>query len=186
MAMKSKIAYLLFLFLATTLLSCASAQPFTTEATVVQPAGSSFASEELQIDTSALDTEQLYSDQNILLYLPAPANMASISGDHGSIQTVILAPAISKGSVIRVIPVALMEFNNGDTVGTIVVSIPADPSLQVIKSPSLQQLQMNYPGVMDILSIWFTNAYSDRLPTLSAIRDEKEAERHIKQLLHIQ
>lgn len=184
--MKFKFTYFLLLFLASTVLSCATAQPFTTEATVVQPAGSSIAPDENESETSAPDTTQLYSNQNILLYLPAPANMATISGDSGTIQTIILAPAISKGSVIEVRPVALMEFNNGDITSVIVVSIPADPSLQVIKSPSLQQLQLNYPGVMDILSIWFTNAYSDRLPELSAIRDEKEAERQIKRLLHIQ
>ena len=184
--MKFKFTYLMLLFLSSTLLSCATAQPFTTEATIVQPAGSSFAPEEVQPDSSVSDPEQLYSDQNILLYLPAPANIASIPGDYGTIQTVILAPAISQGSVINVIPVALMEFTNGETASQIIISIPADPSLQVIKSPSLQQLQLNYPGVMEILSIWFTNAYSDRLPELSAIRDEKEAERHIKQILGIQ
>ncbi|REL39183.1 hypothetical protein DYD21_04300 [Rhodohalobacter sp. SW132] len=179
--MKFKIPSILLLLFSLSFFSCASAQTFTTEAIIHQPAGSSITVEVGNQTESAENRDQpLYSGDDVLLYLPAPANIGFIQSPGGSVETVILAPAIRADSEIEIIPIAMMEFGASDRIQRVILSIPADPSLQVIKSPSMQQLRLNYPGVIEILTTWFTNAYSDRITELLDVKDEKKTVQYLK------
>ena len=180
MDMKSRIPLLLMLSFCT--LSCASAQMRSLTATVQQPAGSVvLPSAEPDSSHASQDSDQpLYSSGDVLLYIPAPANLATYDAAGDIVDVAILAPRLSKGRY-EVIPIGLMEFDGTSGIQHIVIAIP-DPSIQIIKSPSLEQLQLNYPGVVDILSIWFENAYSDRQSELVSIKDEQDAIKFLESL----
>jgi len=86
-----------------------------------------------------------------------------------------MGPRLSNGQVYDILLIGLMEFGESDGVTQRILAIPANASFQTIKSPSLKQLQFNYPGVIEILSTWFVNAYSDRRSEYLGVKDEKEA-----------
>ena len=182
MVMKSRIPLLLMLSFCT--LSCASAQMHSLTATVQQPAGSVVLPSAEPDSTNAPQhrAHPLYSSEDVLLYLPAPANLATYDASRDIIDVAILAPRLSKSSRYEVIPVGLMEFDGSSGIQHIIIAIPSDPSIQTIKSPSLEQLQLNYPGVVDILSIWFENAFSDRQTELVEIKDEQAAIKFLESL----
>jgi len=182
MGMKSRIPLLLLLSFCT--LSCVSAQMRSLTATVQQPAGSVIlpSAEPDSTHASQDRIQPLYSSGDVLLYLPAPANLATYDAAGDIVDIAILSPRLSKGLSYEVIPIGLMEFDGTSGIQHIVIAIPSDPSIQIIKSPSLEQLQLNYPGVVDILSIWFENAYSDRQSELVSIKDEQDAIKFLESL----
>lgn len=155
-----------------------SAQDHNFTATVLQPAGSVIlpsAQPDLQ-ETIQTRKQPLYNADDVLLYLPAPANIAkSITSSGKQIEVIIMGPRLSNGQVYDILPIGLMEFGESDGMNQRILAIPANASFQTIKSPSLKQLQFNYPGVIEILSIWFVNAYSDRRSEYLGVKDEKEA-----------
>ena len=155
-----------------------SAQNHAFTATVLQPAGSVIlpsAHPGLRGTVQARN-QPLYSANDVLLYLPAPANIAeSISAEGERIEVIIMGPRLSKNHEYDILPIGLMEFEEGDGVNQKVLAIPVNASFQTIKSPSLKQLQFNYPGVIEILSTWFVNAYGDRRSEYLGVKDEKEA-----------
>lgn len=166
------------------LAGCATAQMYEITATVQQPAGSVVvpAAEPDMVELSEEDLQPLYSREDVLLYLPAPANLASYTISGKTVDVIILGPRLSKGLSFELLPVGLMEFAVSDRVQRKVIAIPSDPSLQTIKSPSLEQLRMNYPGVLEILTTWFENAYGDQQIKLTAIKNEREAVQYLENL----
>jgi len=155
-----------------------SAQVHNFTATVLQPAGSvtlPSAQPDLQ-ETIQTRKQPLYNADDVLLYLPAPANIAkSITSSGKQIEVIIMGPRLSNGQVYDILPIGLMEFEESDGMNQRILAIPANASFQTIKSPSLKQLQLNYPGVIEILSTWFVNAYSDRRSEYLGVKDEKDA-----------
>jgi len=124
----------------------------------------------------------LYSSGDVLLYLPAPVNLATVTSAGDQVDVVILGPRLSKGISYDLLPIGLMEFSSGNHIQRKILAIPGDPSLQTIKSPSLEQLQLNYPGVIEILATWFENAYSDQQPDFLGVKDEREAVQFLQSL----
>lgn len=175
---------LLILLLCFITVEAAPAQTQSYTTIIQQPAGSVIlptAEPDLQ-DTIKAREQPLYTADDVLLYLPAPANIAeSISRNGKQIKVIILGPRLSKNRDYEILPIGLMEFKEGDSVNQRVLAIPANPSLQTIKSPTLEQLQFNYPGVIEILSIWFVNAYGDRQSKYLGLKDEREAQKLFQQ-----
>lgn len=171
----SNLLTLLFCFFAAGA-ALAQGQSFT--ATVLQPAGSVIlpTSEPDLLEIIQARKQPLYSSDDVLLYLPAPANIAkSITSTGKQVEVIIMGPRLSNGQVYDILPIGLMEFEESNGLNQRVLAIPVNASLQTIKSPSLQQLQLNYPGVIEILSTWFENAYGDRQSEYLGVKDEKEA-----------
>ena len=162
-------------------MSCASSGQTVTDAVVTTPAGSNldFAGN----STSDDDLVRNYTGDDVILYLPFPANMAIVTGASGEIDVVLLSPSITTGTELSVLPIGVMQLLvRGERVDKL-IAVPADPSLRVIKSPSLEQLRLNYPGVIEILEIWFKNSDGEGMTEVLHIGDEKEAERRLREIL---
>ena len=169
-------------FILLSFMSCASSGQTVTDAVVTTPAGSNldFAGSSTSDDD---DIVRNYTGDDVILYLPFPANMATISGSSGEIDVVLLSPSITTGTELSVLPIGVMQLLvRGERVDKL-IAVPADPSLRVIKSPSLEQLRLNYPGVIEILEIWFKNSDGEGMTEVLHIGDEKEAERRLREIL---
>lgn len=176
--------HLFLLLFSLCMVTGAAAQADKITATVNMAAGSvllSSADHETS-ETANLQDRPLLTTENILLYLPAPANIAGgITASGQQMDVIILGPRLTEGTTYDIIPVGVMEFDEDSSVVKRVLAIPANPSLQTIKSPTLEQLQLNYPGVIEILTIWFENAFTDRQSTFLGLLDERAATQVIRQ-----
>lgn len=156
----------------------AAAQADRITATVNQPAGSVLlpSADHESSDTISPSTQPLYTAENVLLYLPAPANFAvGFTASGNQVDVIILGPRLSKEAGYEILPIGVMEFDKDSGVTSRILAIPANPSFQTIKSPTLEQLRLNYPGVIEILTIWFENAFADRQSTVTGLLDEQAA-----------
>lgn len=171
---------LLLLFITLTIfVGCATARQVEITAEVVTPAGSA-----IYFDSDS-ETPQNYSNENVILYLPFPANLGVISSEHDEhqLQVLILSPSFKNGTILDITPIGVFEIIERGKLQNLILAIPADPKLQVIKSPTLDQLRINYSGVIEILEIWIANHRGENSIEIKALHDEQKATKTINDFL---
>lgn len=176
--------FLLSLLFSVCITTGATAQLNKMTATVHQPAGSILLPSAARESTDTLTPQNrpLYTAEDVFLYLPVPANIAgSITEDGTQVDVIVLGPRLTRGAEYEIIPVGVMEFDEDNGIKQRVLAIPANPSFQTIKSPTLEQLRLNYPGVIEILILWFENAFGNRQSNFLSLKDEQDSLRLFRQ-----
>ncbi len=171
---------LLLLFIMLTIfVGCASARQTQVNTEVITPAGSA-----IYFDADS-ESPQNYSNENAILYLPFPANLGVINSVHNGQQlhVLILSPSLKSGTFLNITPLGAFEIVERGESRDLILAIPADPKLQVIKSPTLDQLRLNYSGVIEILEIWIANHKGENSIAIKALHDEQKATKILNDLL---
>jgi inorganic pyrophosphatase len=119
------------------------------------------------------DDRRFYIDESagaggIIDFLPCPGNfgfvpgtfMDPVMGGNGEpLKILVIAESLPTGTVMEVIPLLVLYFNDYSTghrlVVPIIISIPASHRHQVIGAFDYEELFENYPGLVDILIEWF-------------------------------
>lgn len=106
----------------------------------------------------SLDSRQ---QKRIVNYLPYPANYGMIpqtwlppeqGGDNDPLDVFLLGPSVERGSVIEARLVGVMRvLDKGENDDKLIAVDPNGPFKNVT---SFQQLQDDYPGVLEILETW--------------------------------
>lgn len=114
--------------------------------------------------------------ERIIAFLPYPANYGFVpstesrlaeGGDGDHLDVLVLAESMATGTVVEAIPVAILKLLDEGENDYKIICVPADIELQIIKADGLEDLRQNYPAIIDILEMWFTNYDSrDRLEVL--------------------
>lgn len=110
----------------------------------------------------------------VIDYLAYPANYGMIprtmlareqGGDGHPLDVVVLGPALSRGSVVSVRPVAVLRLlDDGKRDDKILAVRTAGPLSDIT---TFNDLESGYPGLTDIIRIWFTS-YKDTVPLETA------------------
>lgn len=99
-----------------------------------------------------------------VVYLPYPGNYGMVprtllskskGGDGDPLDVVLLAPALPRGSMIMVKPIALMYLYDRGEIDHKIVAVSADSPLASIDN--LYALESHHPGITSILALWFAN-----------------------------
>lgn len=159
--------------------ACTTARQLEVSTEVVTPAGSA-----IYFDADS-ETLQNYSNENTILYLPFPANLGVINSLHNEqkLHVFILSPSLKSGTILNITPVGAFEIVERGELRNLILAIPADPKLQVIKSPTLDQLRLNYSGVIEILEIWIANHQGENSIEIKALHDEQKATKILNDFL---
>ena len=111
------------------------------------------------IENGNLEWEFKKAEPRIVNYLPYPGNYGSVpqtlGGDGDPIDVIILGQAVARGEVVGFTPIGLMEMIDGGEEDYKIIATMANSPLAHINS--LVQLEEEYPGVKDIIEIWFSN-----------------------------
>lgn len=138
----------------------------TVNAVIEIPAGTNEKWEISKTDSSVVNWEFKKAQPRIVHYLPYPANYGaipatslpkSLGGDGDPLDVLVLGAAITRGSVaqVRVIGGFKMLDNGEQDDKLIAVPILEQSSFKNIHS--MKELQEAYPGITDIIQIWFAN-----------------------------
>ncbi len=127
----------------------------------------------------SLDGKQ---QKRIVNYLPYPANYGMIpqtwlppeqGGDNDPLDVFLLGPSVERGSVIAARLVGVLRvLDKGENDDKLIAVDPEGPFRNVT---SYQQLQDDYPGVVEILEIWLTNYKGSDKVNLLGNDDERVA-----------
>ena len=124
-------------------------------------------------------------------FLPFPGNLGFIPGTSlpasiayptsRPMPALVLADSQPAGTVLEVLPVALLLRDINGSLEPIVIAVPARPAQRLLpEAVSLASLTAQYPGVRSSLSIWFQHWRSAGPVRIVGWKDERYAEQQIR------
>ena len=139
---------------------------------------------EYRKDTETFEVDKANGKERIIQYLPYLGNYGFIpntysdpekGGDGDALDVLVLSESLSTGSVIEIIPIAILKLIDDGELDAKIIAIPADKSKQVIKVNSYNEFSQKYPEVKLIIEYWFLNYNKDDIAKIEGWGDQKEA-----------
>jgi inorganic pyrophosphatase len=127
------------------------------------PAGTS-AKWEVDKNTGQLKWKLKQGEPRVVSYLGYPGNYGMIprtllpeelGGDGDPLDVIIVGPAVPRGSVMWARPVGVLKMLDDGEQDDKIIAVPLDSHLGGISS--IEELKREYPGIAEILEIWFSN-----------------------------
>ena len=164
---------------------------FSTERKLLQvvvemPAGTNYV-QHVNPATNKLERSQQAGSDELIEFLPVPGNLGFVPGTRsparspnpaGPLPTLVLAESQPAGTVLEVVPVALLTLDVNGTLQNVLLSVPARPAQRILPDATdWATLNRRYPGVRASLSLWFQ--HRTRETRIVGWKDEKAAEKEI-------
>lgn len=102
----------------------------------------------------------------IIDFLPYPGNYGFIpstminkkmGGDGDSLDILVISESVPSGSVIEIIPIALLNLIDNGEIDSKIIAIPLNKKDRVISAISFSELNNNYPNIEKLIKLWFTS-----------------------------
>ena len=114
-------------------------------------------------------------------FIPKTLQPMNIGGDGDPVDVILLGKRYERGVIVRSKVLGVMIMTDAGKIDNKVVAIPIDSKIFFHeKINSLNDLKRNYPGVLEILKIWFKNykrtgqveiqGYDNRLKAIEIIK----------------
>ena len=129
------------------------------------PAGSSLKSE-YNPSAKQIEPDSVEGRIRIIDFLPYPGNYGFIpgtlmntemGGDGDPLDVLVIGPPAAKGTVIKILPIAILRMKDQGENDDKIIAIPADPDRRTLQADHFAILSTAYPIVMNILELWFKN-----------------------------
>ncbi|MBC6610646.1 inorganic diphosphatase [Hymenobacter sp. BT507] len=132
----------------------------------------------------------------VVEFLPYPGNLAFVPGTHTiptkrypqgqPLAALILAESQPAGTVLEILPIALLRLDEAGTPRQLLLAVPARPSLRILPGATTwAAVQRDYPHVRPMLEQWFrqtgTTAGSVRV---AGWKDEQVAQQQVQEATH--
>ena len=141
--------------------------------------------------TNEFRPAQLAGHDQRLRFLPYPGNYGFIPGTRTAparryprghpLPVLVLAESQPAGTVLEVLPVALVLLDEAGAMQRVVVAVPARPSQRVLPGVvDAASLARHYPAVQPILSHWFRYYATPTPVRVAGWQDEQAAHQQIR------
>ncbi len=90
-------------------------------------------------------------------FIPSTLMDAARGGDGHALDVLVLAEYVPLGTLMEVVPVAVLKLLDAGKRDDKPISIPVDPSLRLLNAHDLPDLQNRYPRVLELIEEWFTH-----------------------------
>jgi len=129
------------------------------------PAGTN-AKWEVRKEDGVMAWEFKNGKPRVVKYLPYPGNYGMVprtllskeqGGDGDPLDVIVLGPAVPRGTVLRARPVGILRLLDGGEIDDKVLAVAADAPLDSRWCGSVDDLREHYPGILDIVEIWFSS-----------------------------
>lgn len=99
-------------------------------------------------------------------FLPYPGNYGFIpstfmdpafGGDGHALDVFVLSEYVPLGTLMEVVPVAVLKLVEAGERDDKVIALPVDPALRLFEVHDLDDLQRRYPRVLELIEEWFTH-----------------------------
>lgn len=139
--------------------------------------------------TKAFENDQVDGADRIINFLPYPGNYGFIpstimdserGGDGDALDVLVIAEQLATGTKLPIIPIAALVLEDQGALDTKIIAIPADTSLQVIKTQDFRSFSIEYSAAKQIIEQWFLNYKGLGKQRLLGWRNEQVALAEIK------
>jgi len=91
-------------------------------------------------------------------FIPQTLQPENLGGDGDPVDVILLGKKYERGAVVRSKVLGVMIMTDDGEIDNKIVAIPHDSKIFFHENiNSLEDLKKNYPGVLEILKIWFEN-----------------------------
>lgn len=99
-------------------------------------------------------------------FLPYPGNYGfipstymdpALGGDGHALDVLVLSEYVPLGTLMEVVPVAVMKLVEAGERDDKVIAMPVDPALRLFEVHDLADLQRRFPRVLELIEEWFTH-----------------------------
>lgn len=176
------ISFLLFAAVSIPLHSAAQ-DSLSFTAVVEIPAGTN-VKWEYDYEKGEMSVSRVNGKERIIDYLPYPGNYGFLQGtyqdpeeggDGDALDVIILSQSVKKETTLSIIPIAVLEFIDSGEKDDKIIATPANPALHIINAKTFDELQKDYPGIIEIIETWFLNYKGPGKMKLTNTGDEKRA-----------
>lgn len=127
-------------------------------------------------------------EERIIDFLSYPGNYGFIpstivsqedGGDGDAVDVLLISEHLPTGSVIEILPIALLHLEDGGENDSKIIAVPVDESKRIINASSYQELISKYPKVVSIITEWFINYKGSEIIEFKGWEDELYAKEKI-------
>tara|TARA_Y100001970_G_C14234399_1_gene860835 strand:- start:635 stop:1264 length:630 start_codon:yes stop_codon:yes gene_type:complete len=158
----------------------------TVNAFIEIPAGSN---EKWEVSRDGKDFSQKVNKDGprVIDYLPYPFNYGFIpqtliplkeGGDGDALDIIVIGPNLKRGSVVKAKPIGAVEMLDKGEIDTKIISLSIN-DLGISYSNSIDDLNRDYIGVMEIIKVWLENYKGSEVKILN-ISGKNRALEYIK------
>lgn len=128
---------------------------------------------EVSANGESLDWEFSGSQPRIVRYLPYPGNYGMIphtllaeekGGDGAPLDVLVLGPTVPRGSVVRATPIGVLRLLDRAEQDDKILAVMAGSTFDGVINA--ETLEAQFPGVGEILKVWWSNAHGERKLTV--------------------
>jgi len=128
--------------------------------------------------------DQRDGKDRIINFLPYPGNYGFIpstfsdptkGGDGDAVDVLVLGESEKTGSIIEIIPIAVLKLIDENELDYKVIAIPAQIKDQIINVENYITFSSNYPEAIKILESWFTYYDKSQVLEIKGWGDEADA-----------
>lgn len=133
---------------------------------VIEIAAGSLEKWEVNKQSGQLVPDSLNGQPRKVNYLPYPANYGMIpqtllpknaGGDGDPLDVILLGAAVPRGELVKARVIGVLKLLDGGEQDDKLIAVPVGRSSSWEKLRSLEELQEAYPGVTQIIELWFTH-----------------------------
>lgn len=119
---------------------------------------------ELNKETGIPEIEIINGIDRHIKYLPYPSNYGmipgtilpkSLGGDGDPLDVILLGPALERGEIYKAYPIAILKLLDHGEQDDKLIAVGDNTVFQNIRS--LPELKNQFPGILEIITIWFEN-----------------------------
>lgn len=151
------------------------------------PAGTN---KKIEYDKATLQfkVDQINGKDRVIKYLPYLGNYGFIpstlsdkaqGGDGDPLDILILSETLPTGTVIEVIPIAVLKIDDEGEEDDKIIAIPKDEKLRIINAEDYNSWISNYDNVHNMIITWYKNYDKTGTNTISGYRNENAAKQII-------
>jgi inorganic pyrophosphatase len=108
-------------------------------------------------------------------FIPSTFSDPKKGGDGDALDILVLSESVETGTVMEIIPIAMLKLIDNGEIDYKIIAIPADESKQIVKANSFVEFSKNYPIIKEIIELWFLNYNKDDIAKVEGWEDEKRA-----------
>lgn len=158
------------------------------QAVIEIPAGTNFKYEFQKRENSFL-VDIRENKKRKIDFLPYPANYGYIpstfsnpieGGDGDALDVLVLSETVKTGSILEITPIAMLKLKDDEALDYKIIAVPVAQNNKIVGAENYRELSANYPGIKEILELWFTNYDREEKTEILGWKDEKEAILEIK------
>ena len=139
---------------------------------------------EYNYETNSFMIDKIAGRPRIIEFLPYVGNYGFIpstimheseGGDGDALDILLISESRPTGSIIGVIPVAILKLEDNGEIDSKIIAVPADPKDRIISAISFSELNSQFPNTMSIIKQWFLNYKKTKTIKFKGWGDELEA-----------